>query len=94
MEPTTGLLVTDLDPELLAKLEESARKQGTSVSDEAKRLIRFELSKAEVQVSDNPMGADDSRKLGSLMFDTIRPEDRGDDLVFEDRDSDLKPPDV
>ncbi len=68
----TDLVIENIDPELERRLTASAQKHSQSVSDEAKVL----LSKA--------LAADMSgRKLGSEMFDLIRPEDRGDDLVFE-----------
>jgi plasmid stability protein len=90
----TDLLITNIDPELLGKLEQSAQKQGRSVSDEAKRLIRTELGKADPQICLEPARAVEGGKLGTRMFDLIHPEDRGDDLVFEYRDSDPKPREV
>jgi plasmid stability protein len=76
----TDLIIENIDPELGRRLAASAQKHSLSLSDEAKVL----LSKA--------LAADMSgRKLGSEMFDSIRPEDRGDDLVFEYR-GDFPPP--
>lgn len=68
----TDLLIRDIDPHLMGRIEESARKNNRSLSDEAKEILGDALM---------PPPAD--RKLGTWMFDLIRPEDRGDDLVFE-----------
>jgi plasmid stability protein len=75
-------LIRDMDPKLKRRLQDSARAHGRSLSDEAKYIIREKLI-------DKP----DQRKLGTEMFNMIRAEDRGDDLVFE-YDSEMpKPPD-
>ncbi len=77
----TDLVIKNIDPELRRRLAASAEKHSQSLSDEAKAL----LSKA--------LAPDISgRKLGSEMFDSIRPEDRGDDLVFENRGDFPEPP--
>jgi plasmid stability protein len=78
----SDLLIRDIDPELKRRLEHSAQKHDQSLSDEAKSLIRKGLSVAT-----------QDRKLGTEMFDSILPEDRGDDLVFEYRGDLPKPPD-
>jgi hypothetical protein len=88
----TDLLVTDVDPELLRRLEESAQKHGRSLSDEAKRLIRIELSKAAPRSFPETTRAVEGGNLGTRMRELIRPEDRGDDLIFEYREHDPKPP--
>jgi plasmid stability protein len=78
----SDLLIRDIDPELKYLLEQSAQEHRQSLSDEAKSLIRRGLNVPS-----------ENRKLGSEMFDSIRPEDRGDDLVFEYRGEFSKPPD-
>jgi plasmid stability protein len=78
----SDLLIRDIDPDLKDLLEKSAQEHQQSLSDEAKSLIRRGLNVPSK-----------NRKLGSEMFDSIRPEDRGDDLVFEYRDEFSKPPD-
>jgi plasmid stability protein len=78
----TDLLIRDIDTQLKRQIEERAQKHGQSLSDEAKALIRKGLSETK-----------QDRKLGSEMFDSILPEDRGDDLVFEYRGTFSKPPD-
>ena len=80
--PMSDLLIRDIDSELKRQLEESAQRHSQSLSDEAKLLIRKGLNVARRD-----------RKLGSEMFDSILPEDRGDDLVFEYRGDLPKPPD-
>jgi plasmid stability protein len=76
------LLIRNVDRRLKREIEERARAHGHSLSDEAKMLIR----KALVEVPDN-------RKLGTEMFEMVRPEDRGDDLVFEVPADVSRPPD-
>jgi plasmid stability protein len=78
----SDLLIRDIDSELKREIEESAQKHRQSLSDEAKALIRRGLNIAK-----------QDRRLGSEMFDSILPEDRGDDLVFEYRGDLRKPPD-
>jgi plasmid stability protein len=76
------VLIRNLDPQLKRRLQERARTHGRSLSEEAKEIIRDKLSEKA-----------DQRKLGTEMFEMIRPEDRGDDLVFEYRGEMPKPPD-
>jgi antitoxin FitA len=76
------VLIRDLDPQLKRRLQERARSHGRSLSEEAKEIIRDKLSEKV-----------DQRKLGTEMFNMMRPEDRGDDLVFEYRGEMPKPPD-
>jgi plasmid stability protein len=78
----SDLLIRDIDAELKREIEESAQKHRQSLSDEAKALIRRGLNIVK-----------QDRRLGSEMFDSILPEDRGDDLVFEYRGNLRKPPD-
>jgi plasmid stability protein len=69
-------LIRNVKPQLNRRLQERARTHGRSLSEEAKEIIRDKLSEKA-----------DQRKLGTEMFNMIRPEDRGDDLVFEYRQS-------
>lgn len=68
----SDILVRDVEPRLKIRLEESARKHHRSLSEEIKTLVQRAL-------------AQDSgdRRLGTELYNLIRPEDRGDDLVFE-----------
>ena len=68
----SDILVRDVEPRLKRWLEESAREHNRSLSEEIKAL----LQRVRAQ------GTGD-RKLGTEMYGLIRPEDRGDDLVFE-----------
>jgi hypothetical protein len=77
--------------DFLIRLEESAQKHGRSLSDEAKCLIRIELSKVAPRSVPVTTRAIEGGNLGTRMRDLIRPEDRGDDLVFEYREHDPKP---
>jgi hypothetical protein len=52
------------------------------LSDEAKALLQKGLLETQ-----------DHRKLGTEMFNLVRPEDRGDDLIFEVPAVMSKPPD-
>ena len=88
----TDFLITDVDPELLRRLEESAQKHGRSLSEEAKRLIRIELSKVAPRSVPVTTRVVERGNLGTRMRDLIRPEDRGDDLIFEYREHDPKQP--
>ncbi|MGZ8309082.1 MAG: FitA-like ribbon-helix-helix domain-containing protein [Rhodoplanes sp.] len=68
----TDLLIRNIDPELKRRLEERARQHKLSISEVANTVLRAGLSV--------PTG---QRRLGTEMFNLIRPEDRGDDLIFE-----------
>jgi hypothetical protein len=68
----TDLLIRDIEPRLKERLEESARKNNHSLSDEAKLLLQRSLAS----------GTDD-RRLGTLMSQLPPPESRSDDFVFE-----------
>ena len=68
----TDLLIRNIDPDLKRRLEERVRQHKRSLSEEAKTVLRAGLSV--------PTG---QRRLGTEMFNLIRPEDRGDDLIFE-----------
>jgi hypothetical protein len=75
------LLIRNIEPDLKRQIEEHARTNKRSLSEAAKQLLLRGLS-----------ASDDTRGLGTLMFETIRPEDRGDDLVFEYKGDFPKPP--
>jgi hypothetical protein len=68
----SDILVRDVEPRLKLWLEESARKHHRSLSEEIKSLLQRVVAQG---------GGD--RKLGTELYKLIRPEDRGDDLVFE-----------
>jgi hypothetical protein len=53
------------------------------LSDEVKALLREKLVQTR-----------DGRKLGTEMFNLVRPEDRGDDLIFEIPGEASPPPDL
>jgi hypothetical protein len=73
----SGLLIRDIDPDLKDQIEQRARVERRSLSDQAKHLIRIGLRNSVT--ADN----EDRRGLGTLMMELVRPEDRGEDLVFE-----------
>ena len=77
----SSLLIRNVEPDLKRKIEERARAHRRSLTDEVKTLIRKGL--AEVR---------DDRKLGTLLFESVRPEDRGNDLVFEVPGDVMSPP--
>ncbi|MEZ5785388.1 MAG: plasmid stabilization protein [Xanthobacteraceae bacterium] len=66
------LLIRNLDPELKRRLQARARAHNRSLSEEAQQLLKDVLRSPEAK-----------RKLGTEMLNLIRPEDRGDDLVFK-----------
>jgi plasmid stability protein len=66
------VLIRDVDPQLMRRLQERARTHGRSLPEEVKAIIRDKLNEKV-----------DRRRLGTETFNMIRPEDRGDDLVFE-----------
>jgi antitoxin FitA len=78
----SDLLVRDIDDDLKQLIEDSAREHRRSLSEEVKVLLREKLIRSQ-----------DGRKLGTEMFSLVRPEDRGDDLVFEIREEVRPPPD-
>jgi hypothetical protein len=63
-------------------LEQRARANGHSLSEEAKLLLRKALTIPEPRAN-----------MGEWMRSLVKPEDRGDDLVFEYRGDFPKPPD-
>jgi plasmid stability protein len=68
----SDLLIRGVAPAMKRKIEQRARAHRRSLSDEAKALLQQALLKSE-----------ENRRLGTELFNLIRPEDRGDDLVFE-----------
>jgi plasmid stability protein len=68
----TDLLIREIDPELKEALKERARAHGRSLSDEVKAVLDDALRRPEPP-----------KKMGTWMASLVRPEDRGDDLVFE-----------
>jgi plasmid stability protein len=74
----SDLLIRNIDPSLRQQIEQRAQSHGRSLSDEAKFLIRSSLA----AIADGQSG---DRGLGTAMLELVRPEDRGDDLVFEHR---------
>jgi plasmid stability protein len=80
------LLIRNVEPELKRQIEDRAQVHRRSLSDEAKLLIRKGLREPKIERADN-------RKLGTAMMELVRPEDRGDDLIFEVPGEVSKPPD-
>jgi plasmid stability protein len=76
------LLIRNIDPDLKSRIRERAQEHGRSLSDETKLLIRKGLG-----------APDPEMKMGDWLYSLVRPEDRGDDLVFERSDELAKPPD-
>ena len=74
----SNMLIRDVDPGLKRRLEESARRNRRSLSDEAKDLMRRGLAAAPPERPKIPPG-----KLGDYLFSLLPDEFRGDDLVFE-----------
>ena len=77
----TDLLIREIDPELKEALKQRARAHGRSLSDEVKAVLDDALRRPEPP-----------KKMGTWMASLVRPEDRGDDLVFEYRGDFPKPP--
>jgi plasmid stability protein len=76
------LLIRNLHPRLKRLIEDRARKNRQSLSDEAKALLRKALN-----------DQDERRKLGTELFNLLPAEHRADDLVFEIPGSASEPPD-
>jgi plasmid stability protein len=77
----TDLLIRRIPTGIKRRIEERARAHRRSLSAEAIAMLQQSLA-----------SSDDERKLGTEMLNMIRPEDRGDDLVFEYRGEMPKPP--
>jgi antitoxin FitA len=78
----SDLLIRNLDPKLKREIEKRARAHGRSLSEEAKSVLRKGLNAPEQPA-----------KLGTWMASLLKPEDRGDDLVFEYHGEVSTPPD-
>jgi plasmid stability protein len=78
----SDLLIRNISAHLKHQIEERARANRRSLSEEAKTLL-------EKAVADST----DDLKIGTELFNLIRPEDRGDDLIFEIPGEIRKPPD-
>jgi plasmid stability protein len=81
----SDLLIRNIDPHLKRQLENSARAHRRSLSEEARLLLKNALLARPAE--DSKMG------LGTAMMNLVRPEDRGDDLVFEIAADVREPPD-
>ena len=68
----TDLLIRKVDPKLKNELKKRARAHGRSLSDEAKAVLDEALSPRKPE-----------KKMGTWLFNLVRPEDRGNDLIFE-----------
>jgi hypothetical protein len=77
----TDLLIREIDLKLKREIEKRARAHGRSLSAEAKVLLGQALRRPEPP-----------KKMGTWMFSLVRPEDRGDDLIFKVPDKVRKPP--
>jgi len=75
------LLVRDVSDGLKGEIERRAKRNGRSLSDETKALIRRGLTSAERPV-----------KMGNFLFSLLDEKYRGDDLVFERGDLVSPPP--
>jgi plasmid stability protein len=73
------LLIRNINPELKRRIKQRAQGNRRSLSQEAKILIQRGL----LQPSEKATA--EGRGLGTAMMKLVRPEDRGDDLVFETR---------
>jgi plasmid stability protein len=78
----SDLLVRKVPAHMKRQLRDRARAHGRSMSEEAKCLLEEALRKPA-----------ENRKLGTELFNLVRPEHRGDDLVFEHRGPARQPPD-
>jgi hypothetical protein len=78
----SDLLVRNIAPHIKRKIKARARAHGRSMSDEVKALIHKGLELPEPEFN-----------MGDWLFSLVRPEDRGDDLVFEYPGDFPKPPD-
>ena len=76
------LLIRHIEARLKRRLEESARKNKRSLSEEAKLLLQRALA----------VGSDD-RKLGTLMSELLPPASRSDEYIFETPGEISRPPD-
>jgi plasmid stability protein len=78
----SDLLIRNLPPQMKRQLQNRAKTHRRSLSEEAKDLLQRALLQPQ-----------DGRKLGTEMFNLMRPEDRGEDLQVEVRGDLPDPPD-
>jgi plasmid stability protein len=78
----SDLLVRKVPPRMKRELKARARAHGRSLSEETKLVIEKGLRAREPEMN-----------MGDWLFNLVRPEDRGDDLVFEYPDNFPKPAD-
>ena len=78
----SDLLIRNVPARMKGQLQKRARASGRSLSEEAKLLLHKALSLPEPR-----------RNMAEWMRSLVRPEDRGDDLMFEYRGDFPKPPD-
>ena len=82
----SDLLIRGIDPQLKRQIEQRALAHRRSLSDEAKFLIRKGLL--------TPVGSSQGeRGMGTSMMELVRPEDRGEDPVFDAAGEVSAPPD-
>ncbi len=72
----SDLLIRGIYPDLKRQIEQRALAHRRNLSDEAKLLIRKGLLAPGEPTREE-------RGMGTSMLELVRPEDRGDDLVFE-----------
>jgi antitoxin FitA len=78
----SDLLIRRVTPHLKRQLRERARAHGRSLSEEAKSLLEEALHQPN-----------QNRKLGTELFNLLKPEHRSDDLEFEISGPPRQPPD-
>jgi plasmid stability protein len=78
----SDLLIRNVTPAMKRQIQERARIHRRSLSEEAKLLLHKALAAPELE-----------QNMGDWLLGLVRPEDRGDDLVFEYRGDFPKPPD-
>lgn len=78
----SDLLIRNMTPRMKRQIQERARVNGRSLSEEAKLLLHRALAAPEPELN-----------MGDWLRNLVKPEDRGDDLVFEYRGNFPQPPD-
>jgi plasmid stability protein len=78
----SDLLIRNITPKMKRQIQERARAHRRSLSEEAKLLLGKGLKVPDPEL-----------KMGTFLNSLVRPEDRGDDLVFEYKGEFPKPPD-
>jgi plasmid stability protein len=81
------LVIRKISRSLIRRLEANARKNGRSVSEEAKQLLEAALRRrtpgSEDAASASATESRVTRKMGQALLELVPDEYRGDDLVFE-----------